>query len=300
MTSLPIAIVMPSYNRAHTLRTTLPLYLDLPIAQLILVDDGSTDDTPQLLATFDDHRLTYIRNDRRLYQPAARNIGIRAATQPYILMGEDDVIMDEAYVRTLFHHLQQLDTQVVAGRLIAMGRGEDTAAALQRSNREAPSKLIHADSLSGDFSCTFPAPVQTPMLHACSLFPRDLALQHPYHEHYRGNALREETDFYMQLHQAGAQLHFCSDAVAYHMYHDYGGGCRSNLLRYILSCLVNNHHFLDRHYHTLSRALDIHDSRFRYEFRLAFGVLRTNLAHWLSIRLPWLHRHLRNLRRRHA
>lgn len=79
-----MSVVIPAYNYAHF----LPEAIDSALAQtwaqveVIVVDDGSTDDTPQVAARYGD-RIRYIRQ-QNAGLPAARNTGIRAAAHPFI------------------------------------------------------------------------------------------------------------------------------------------------------------------------------------------------------------------------
>src|SRR5690606_19535755 len=58
--------------------------------ELIVVDDGSTDDTPSVIEEFADSRLTFIRHERNLGASAARNTGIEAARGRYIAFLDSD------------------------------------------------------------------------------------------------------------------------------------------------------------------------------------------------------------------
>jgi glycosyltransferase involved in cell wall biosynthesis len=263
------------------------------VVEIIVVDDGSDDGTEHFLKSLCDDRIRFVKNERRFFLPAARNVGIAQATQPFILMGEDDVIMEESYVRTLYEHLANLPADFVAGRLIGMQRGETTRDALERSDRERNAQLVYPERFGFDYGCNLPGPVETPFLHACSMYRTEWARKQPYHENYRGNALREESDFYLMQHACGARMFFCSDAVCFHMFHDYSGGCRSNLMGYTLSSLRNNHHFLNRHWPAVRKLLGRSESRIRFETRLGFRHIRNNLSNWLSVNVPKLHRILK-------
>jgi len=87
-----INVVLPTYNRAHLLRRAI----DSVLAQswrhleLIVVDDGSTDDTPGLLAGVNDTRLSTIRFDHNRGAPAARNEGIKASRGEFIAFLDSD------------------------------------------------------------------------------------------------------------------------------------------------------------------------------------------------------------------
>ena len=85
-----VSVVIPTYNRAPF----LPQALESVFAQtcqdfeLIVVDDGSDDDTPQVVAGRDD-RLRYLRLEHRGVS-AARNAGLAAASAPYLAFLDSD------------------------------------------------------------------------------------------------------------------------------------------------------------------------------------------------------------------
>src|SRR6516165_1296668 len=97
-----ISIVMPTYNRAEALRSTLPDLLEVEgIAEIIVVDDASSDDTPRVLAEVRDPRLCVLRHATRQGVAAARNTGVDASNGLWVLFGEDDCILPKDYASTL-------------------------------------------------------------------------------------------------------------------------------------------------------------------------------------------------------
>ncbi len=87
-----ISVVIPTYNRAHLLPRAIQSVLSQGFAEfeLIVVDDNSTDDTPQVIETFSDPRLIYMRQARNGGAAAARNMGIRRARGQYVAFLDDD------------------------------------------------------------------------------------------------------------------------------------------------------------------------------------------------------------------
>jgi len=85
-----VSVVLPTYNRGWILEQAVESVLSQDYAnlELIVVDDGSTDDTPQLLSAFGD-RLRIIRQENQGVS-AARNAGIRAATGELIALLDSD------------------------------------------------------------------------------------------------------------------------------------------------------------------------------------------------------------------
>lgn len=83
---VPISIVLPARNEATCLRDILPRILALmPDAEVLVVDDGSTDDTPAVCA---EHRVKHLRHHYPKGNGAAIKTGARAA------LGEVIVFMD--------------------------------------------------------------------------------------------------------------------------------------------------------------------------------------------------------------
>jgi glycosyltransferase involved in cell wall biosynthesis len=93
-----LSIVIPTYNRCETLKKTLSAYLGQTalqnIAEIIVVDDGSTDSTQNIIARLAERSIVPIRYFRQENKgpAAARNVGIRETTSELILFTDDDII----------------------------------------------------------------------------------------------------------------------------------------------------------------------------------------------------------------
>lgn len=87
-----VSVILPTYNRAHTLLRAINSVLnqDYRDIELIVVDDASTDGTPELLATITDPRLRVIRYDRNKGVAGATNTGIQAAKGKLIAFQDSD------------------------------------------------------------------------------------------------------------------------------------------------------------------------------------------------------------------
>lgn len=94
-----ISVVMPCYNRAHDLIRTLMAYDQQQGEQpfeLIAVDDNSTDQTQDVLRSYQPHRFTLkvIQQERNQGPAAARNSGLELAIASLILFVGDDILPD--------------------------------------------------------------------------------------------------------------------------------------------------------------------------------------------------------------
>jgi glycosyltransferase involved in cell wall biosynthesis len=87
-----VSVVLPVHNRADVLRRAIESVLkqDLKDFELIVIDDGSTDNSAELVETFRDDRIHLIRLDRNRGGNVARNDGIRAARSPLIAFLDSD------------------------------------------------------------------------------------------------------------------------------------------------------------------------------------------------------------------
>ncbi len=92
-----VSVIIPCYNQAHFLAEAVQSALDqdYPAVEVIVVNDGSPDNTREVATQFGD-RIVYIEQENRGLS-AARNAGIRAATGQYIaLLDSDDIYLPSA------------------------------------------------------------------------------------------------------------------------------------------------------------------------------------------------------------
>jgi hypothetical protein len=89
-TSFDVSVVIPTYNRAHLLPQTLASIVEQssPPAEVIVVDDGSTDETEVLARGFRPP-IKYVRIDNSGVC-RARNVGASLATAPWIAFCDSD------------------------------------------------------------------------------------------------------------------------------------------------------------------------------------------------------------------
>lgn len=91
---IPVSVVMPCFNNEKFVAAAIDSLLKQTFKdfELIVVDDGSTDLSPQIINAFQDKRIRYFRLDKNMGNYTARNAGIRLATGKYICMMDADDI----------------------------------------------------------------------------------------------------------------------------------------------------------------------------------------------------------------
>ena len=106
-----VSVIIPTYNRAGSISRSLKSILNQTFQdfEIIVVDDGSTDDTHQVTADLADARIRLLRHETNLGPGPARNTGMQAATGHYIAWLDSD---DEWFP-------EKLETQLTAMRQAA-------------------------------------------------------------------------------------------------------------------------------------------------------------------------------------
>ena len=86
-----ISVIIPTYNRADLVGHAIQSVLDQTYSdwEIIVVDDGSTDHTRDVVSNYTDHRIRYIYQDN-LKLPGARNTGIQASLGKYVAFLDSD------------------------------------------------------------------------------------------------------------------------------------------------------------------------------------------------------------------
>jgi glycosyltransferase involved in cell wall biosynthesis len=115
-----ISVIIPAYNQGHYIAAAIQSVLDQSYEnlELLVVDDGSTDDTRGIVAEFSDRRLRYIYQENQGLS-AARNCGIRYSTGDFLsFLDSDDLFLPDKL--QLLVDLMQTDPEIglAAGQAI--------------------------------------------------------------------------------------------------------------------------------------------------------------------------------------
>jgi len=113
-----VSVVVCNYNGGDTLDETLRSLrdLDYPDYEVILVEDGSTDDSLLVAARHRDHvRLITHEDHQNLGLSASRNVGAEAATGTVVAYIDSDAYADAQWLRHLVVTLQSGDYAAVGG-----------------------------------------------------------------------------------------------------------------------------------------------------------------------------------------
>ena len=91
-----VSVVMAVHNGARYVRLAIDSVLaqDLTDLELVIVDDGSSDETPAIIASYADARIVYVRNQTNLGQTRSLNVGLARARAEFVArIDADDVYL---------------------------------------------------------------------------------------------------------------------------------------------------------------------------------------------------------------
>ena len=173
-------MILPTYNRAALIGRAIQSVLGQTYSdfELIIVDDGSTDNTAALVESFTDPRITYIAQPTNRGAAAARNVAIRSAKAPVIAFQDSD---DEWRPDKLARQMALFDTldQAVGVLYCAFWRiTGDRKVYIPSPAVKTRSGDIHAELLKGNFITGQTSLVRRKCFDVSGLFDETLTSRH--------------------------------------------------------------------------------------------------------------------------
>ena len=122
-TSPRLTVVMPCYNELTTIQEIVRRVLANPhTAELVIIDDGSTDGTRDLLASLDDPRMRVLFQEVNQGKGAAIRRGFQEATADFVIVQDADLEYDPADYDLMMEPLLDDRADVVFGSRFQSGR----------------------------------------------------------------------------------------------------------------------------------------------------------------------------------
>lgn len=166
-----ISVILPAYNAEKYLREAIDSILSQTFSdfELIVLNDGSTDSTEDIILSYDDTRVRYVKNETNLKLIKTLNKGIDLALGKYIArMDADDISMPER----LYEEYKFMEEHPEAGAcssLVYYLKGGK----IKKGN--------YYPSFTPD-GCRFCAMFRTPLSHPASFFRADVLKRYKYRE----------------------------------------------------------------------------------------------------------------------
>lgn len=118
---MKLSIVIPVYNEVTKIKKCLEIIRDVSLRELqldkeiIVVDDGSTDGSSEIIASFECDNYTTIRNENKLGKGAAISKGISNAKGDIVIIQDADLEYDPENYELLFRPILRGEADVVYG-----------------------------------------------------------------------------------------------------------------------------------------------------------------------------------------
>lgn len=210
-----ITVIIPTFNRSAVLATTLQRLRDQETStpfEIVVVDDGSSDDTPDTIRRFAGHSETPIRSLVKLHRGSAtaRNAGIRAAEGYICLFLSDDTWPQRDLVERhrAFHERHPKREAALLGRIAWAPESEPSP--LMKWLDSAGTRFPYAsitESLSGEFFFASNVSVKTEFLREYGGFDEEFP-----------SAALEDTELGLRLEAAGMRLAYDPQALVEHFH----------------------------------------------------------------------------------
>jgi glycosyltransferase involved in cell wall biosynthesis len=129
-----ISVVLPVHNRADVLARAIQSVLDQQLRdfELIVVDDGSTDESAKVAKSFGDERIRILELGRNRGGNAARNAGVRVAEAPLIaFLDSDDIYLPDKLERVVAEFDRRTDVDLLVDSFIKV---QPSGARVERRN----------------------------------------------------------------------------------------------------------------------------------------------------------------------
>ncbi len=118
-----LSVIMPCYNEAETVKVVIDRVLQSPYTQeVIVVDDGSTDGTLDIVRSVGDPRITVIAQPFNMGKGAALRRGFMASTSEYVIVQDADLEYDPEEYTVVLEPLLNGKADVVYGSRFQAGR----------------------------------------------------------------------------------------------------------------------------------------------------------------------------------
>jgi glycosyltransferase involved in cell wall biosynthesis len=155
VTSPLISVIVPTHNRSALLALTLKTVLWQRGVELevIVVDDGSTDDTDRMVQALGDPRIRLIRHDLPQGVSTARNHGISEARGKWVAFLDDDDLWAPHKLSSQLAAAGSAATWVYAGDVEMDARQRVIAGAPPPSPEEVIRRLPRTSLVPGGCSC---------------------------------------------------------------------------------------------------------------------------------------------------
>lgn len=176
-----VSVVTPTYNRGEVIDRAVQSVLNQSYKnyEIIVVDDASTDNTLEVINSFTDPRIRYLRHEENKGGAAARNTGIKAANGKYIAFLDSDDEWVKTKLERQLHVLNELPEEIGVIASDQVNIHSDGREVIVSSNRDIGHnqkgyQISHAKILKQNPAITSSALVKKECFERVGLFDEEL------------------------------------------------------------------------------------------------------------------------------
>lgn len=148
---MSVTVVIPAYNRAATIKRAIDSVLNqtYPDIHIIVVDDGSSDGTQQIVEQYAPKGVRLICHEKNKGACAARNTGVKAADTEYLaFLDSDDEWLPEK-VEKQMEYLHETDSDIVFCSVLRVDKSRSVLYPAEEKIGD-----LHTQFLRGNFIST--------------------------------------------------------------------------------------------------------------------------------------------------
>lgn len=292
-----ITMVVPTRNRAHTLRRVIPSYYEQNlVSEIVFVSDAGDDDSETVITQYGERypRVVthFVRNAQRHGASYSRNVGFGCASNDFILFCDDDEYLETDYASICLNKLLASNAGAVSGRRVYMQDGETQEQALRRFGhgirRGDSFRFLICEYVN---AARFDSDISLPLTNAIILTRKNLLQRFPYDCFYaRGNGYREESDYQMNLFVHGYDIVVTNDCHSIHlpMSQVRSGGQRTGAWKRIYWSIYYTRYFFGKYYRRYAKRVDLKWPKWAAIGAFAlFAVYRETLRPPLYVLAHW-------------
>lgn len=110
-----VSVIIPTYNRQNSILKALNSVLNQTYKNLevIIIDDGSTDDTVKIINDLNDHRVKIYQNDSNRGACYSRNRGVNLSNGDIVAFEDSDDVWHGDKLEKCIHYMMDYDYEVV-------------------------------------------------------------------------------------------------------------------------------------------------------------------------------------------
>lgn len=142
-----VTVLMAVHNGEAHLRPAIDSVLSQTFTnyEFLIIDDGSTDETPAIIASIDDARIRMIRNETNIGLAASLNKGLAAAKGRYVArMDADDICQPERLAKQVHFLDAHSETVVLGTEMVLFGRDGEVAYWRPKTDAQVKAHLLFA------------------------------------------------------------------------------------------------------------------------------------------------------------